>query len=51
VQIRVRTTQTAKQKTPFASLIGIWEDLSEKETTALDKALARARKRSASNQK
>ena len=48
VEIRIRTTRTAKQKTSFASLIGVWEHLTEKETKALDSALARTRKRSAS---
>lgn len=51
VEIRVRAARTAKQKTPFASLIGVWEHLSDKETTALEKALARTRKGSASKVK
>jgi predicted DNA-binding antitoxin AbrB/MazE fold protein len=46
VEIRVRTTRTTKQKMPFASLIGVWEHLPEKETTALEKALAHTRNRS-----
>ena len=48
VELRVRTTRKVKEKTPFASLIGVWENLSERETTALEKTLARTRKRSAS---
>lgn len=51
VEVRVRATRTPRQKTPFASLIGVWEHLSEKESTALEKALARTRKRSASKVK
>jgi predicted DNA-binding antitoxin AbrB/MazE fold protein len=51
VEIRVRTAHPAKQKTPFASLIGVWEHLPEKEINALEKKLARARKRSASKVK
>jgi len=48
VELRVRTTPTVKPKTPFAPLIGVWEHLPEKETAALEKTLARTRKRSAS---
>jgi hypothetical protein len=44
----VRAARPEKQNTPFASLIGIWEHVSEKEVTALERALARTRKRSAS---
>lgn len=51
VEIRVTAARMAKQKTPFASLIGIWEHLPEKETLALEKALARTRKRSAAKVK
>ena len=51
VEISIRSAPTTKQKTPFASLIGVWEHLPEKETTALEKALGRARKRSASKVK
>jgi predicted DNA-binding antitoxin AbrB/MazE fold protein len=51
VEVRVRPARTVNEKTPFASLIGIWEHLSEKETTALEKALGRTRKRSASKVK
>jgi predicted DNA-binding antitoxin AbrB/MazE fold protein len=47
VEIRIRAARTAKQKTPFAAFIGLWEHLPDKETTALEKALARTRKRSA----
>jgi predicted DNA-binding antitoxin AbrB/MazE fold protein len=48
VELRVRAARPEKQNTPFASLIGIWEHVSEKEVTALERALARTRKRSAS---
>jgi len=51
VEVRVSAARTQRQKTPFASLIGVWEHLPEKETTALEKALVRARKRSASKMK
>lgn len=51
VEVRVKTPRPDKQPTPFASLIGIWEHLPEKEATALEKALARTRKRSASKVK
>jgi predicted DNA-binding antitoxin AbrB/MazE fold protein len=51
VELRVRAARTGKQKTPFASLLGVWEHLPEKETTAMEKALARTRKRSASKVK
>ncbi len=51
VEIRVRTAHTAKQKTPFASLIGVWEHLPDKGTAALEKGLVRTRKRSASKVK
>jgi predicted DNA-binding antitoxin AbrB/MazE fold protein len=51
VELRVRTTRSGKEKTPFAALIGVWEHLSEKETAALEKALSRNRKRSASKVK
>ena len=51
VEVRVRTRRAVKKETPFASLIGIWEHMPEKETTALENALARTRKRSASKVK
>ena len=51
VEIRVRATRAAQQKTPFASLIGVWEHLPAKEVDALEKTLARTRKRSASKVK
>lgn len=51
VEIRVRAALTTKQKMPFASLIGVWEHLPEKESVALEKALVRTRKRSASKVK
>ncbi|HLO29120.1 MAG TPA: antitoxin family protein [Anaerolineales bacterium] len=51
VEIRVRAKHTTKQRMRFASLIGVWEHLPEKEVNALEKALARTRKRSASKVK
>ena len=51
VELRVTTAHTGKQKTPFASLIGVWEHLPEKETVALEKALARTRRQSTSKVK
>jgi predicted DNA-binding antitoxin AbrB/MazE fold protein len=51
VELRVSSARTAKQKTPFASLLGVWEHLPEKEAAALEKALVRTRKRSASKVK
>lgn len=51
VELKVRTAHIVKQNTSFASLIGVWEHLPEKETMALEKALARTRKRSASKVK
>ena len=51
VEVRVRATSMGKQKTQFASLIGVWEHLPEKEAAALEKALIRSRKRSASKVK
>ncbi len=48
VEVRVKSTHTGKQPTAFASLIGIWDHLPAKESLALEKALARTRKRSAS---
>ena len=47
VELRVRAAPVSKQKTPFATLIGVWEDLPKKETDALEKALIRTRKKSA----
>lgn len=47
VEIKIKPTQTQKQKTPFAALIGVWEHLPQKDASALDKALVRTRKRSA----
>jgi predicted DNA-binding antitoxin AbrB/MazE fold protein len=46
VEVRVKTARTKKQPTPFASLLGIWEHLPAKESTALEKALARTRRQS-----
>lgn len=51
VELRVSSTWTAKQKMPFASLLGVWENLPEKEAASLKKAVARTRKRSASKVK
>jgi predicted DNA-binding antitoxin AbrB/MazE fold protein len=51
VELRVRAARPGKQKTPFASLIGVWQHLPEKESVALEKALSRTRKRSASKVK
>ncbi len=51
VEVRVKTTRAKQQPTPFASLLGIWEHLPEKEATAFEKALARTRKRSAAKVK
>jgi predicted DNA-binding antitoxin AbrB/MazE fold protein len=51
VELRVSSTRIAKQKTPFASLLGVWENLPEKEAASLEKALVRTRKRSASKVK
>jgi len=47
VEIRVRAAHASKQKTPFATLIGVWEHLPEKELDALEKTLVRTRKKSA----
>jgi predicted DNA-binding antitoxin AbrB/MazE fold protein len=44
VELQVRATRSEKQGTPFASLIGVWENLPEKEAIALEKALARTSK-------
>ncbi len=46
VELRIKSTQSRKQKTPFATLIGVWEHLPEKDASALDKAFIRTRKRS-----
>jgi len=51
VELRGRTARSGKQETPCASLIGVWEDLPDREAVALDKALSRTRKRSASKVK
>jgi predicted DNA-binding antitoxin AbrB/MazE fold protein len=51
VEIRISSARSSKQKTPFASLIGVWEHRPEKEATGLEKALVRTRKRSASKVK
>lgn len=51
VELRVRAARPEKQKPPFASLIGVWEHLPEKKAVALEKSLARTRKRSASKVK
>jgi predicted DNA-binding antitoxin AbrB/MazE fold protein len=46
VEIKVKATRSSKRKTSFASLIGMWENLPEKESAALEKALISARRRS-----
>jgi predicted DNA-binding antitoxin AbrB/MazE fold protein len=46
VELRVRAARSEKQGTPFASLIGVWENLPEKEAVALEKPLGLTRKRS-----
>ena len=51
VEIRISSARTTKKKTTFASLVGVWEHRPEKEATALEKALVRTRKRSASKVK
>jgi predicted DNA-binding antitoxin AbrB/MazE fold protein len=51
VEIRISSARSSKQRTPFAALIGVWEHRPEKEATALEKALVRTRKRSASKVK
>ena len=51
VELRVSSTRTVKKKTPFAALLGVWENLPEKEAISLEKALARTRRRSASKVK
>jgi predicted DNA-binding antitoxin AbrB/MazE fold protein len=48
VELRISSARTAKQITPFASLLGVWENLPEKEAVSLEKALVRTRKRSGS---
>ena len=51
VELRVSSARTAKQKTAFASQLGVWEHLPEKEAATMEKALLRTRKRSASKVK
>ncbi len=51
VEIKVKTTRSSKQKMPFASLIGVWEHLPEKESGALEKSLTLTRKHSAAKVK
>ena len=51
VEIKVKTTRASTRKTAFASLIGVWENLPEKESAALEKALIQTRKRSAAKVK
>jgi predicted DNA-binding antitoxin AbrB/MazE fold protein len=51
VEISVRAARTTIQQIPFASLIGVWEHLPEKDVAALEKALARSRKHSAAKVK
>jgi predicted DNA-binding antitoxin AbrB/MazE fold protein len=45
VELWVRAVRSEKQGTPFASLIGVWENLREKEAVAMEKSLACTRKR------
>ncbi len=47
VEISVKATRSSKRKTSFASLIGMWENLPEKESAALEKGLISTRRRSA----
>lgn len=47
VEIKVTSMRKMKKDVPFASLIGVWENLPEKEKSALDKSVRSARKRSA----
>jgi len=51
VEIRITSARSTKKKTAFASLIGVWEHRPEKEASALEQALVRTRKRSASKVK
>ena len=51
VELRVRAPRARRKKTPFGSLLGVWEHLPQKEASALDKALLRTRKRSAAKVK
>jgi len=51
VELKVKAAPISKQKTAFASLIGVWEHVSGKENLSLEKALARTRKRSNSKVK
>lgn len=51
VEIKIKKTRSSTRKTAFASLIGVWEDLPEKESAALEKALVNMRKRSAAKVK
>ncbi|HKY54117.1 MAG TPA: antitoxin family protein [Anaerolineales bacterium] len=51
VEVRIKAARPAKEKVPFASLIGVWEHLPKKDTAALEKSLRSTRKRSASKVK
>ena len=51
IEIRIKRTPSSTGKTAFASLIGLWQDLPKKESAALEKALLKTRKRSASKVK
>lgn len=51
VEIKITSARTAKQKTPFASLLGVWENVPKKEAAALEKDLVRIRKHSAAKVK
>ena len=51
VEVRVTSMRKMKKETPFAALIGVWENLPEKEKSALDKSVRTVRKRSMSRVK
>ena len=44
VEVRVKAARSEPQAMPFASLIGIWEHISERDVASLEKALARTRR-------
>lgn len=51
VVVKVVSARKAKKDIPFASLIGVWENLPEREKTALENSVRANRKRSASKLK
>ncbi|NOH03204.1 MAG: antitoxin family protein [Chloroflexi bacterium] len=51
VEVRVSSVRPSQKSPSFASLIGIWEHLPEKEKTALEKKLTHTRRRSAAKVK